>query len=193
MGHLSGDPKRVVAGLGLGAFGAFGPCWAGDAVGLSIKRFNSREESNKVVILLTDGQNTAGNITPAQANELAINEQVTVYTIGVGSDSMLTSSFFGTRRINPSRELDEGMLSELAESTGGRYFRAKDTAALQQIYAQLDKLEPIARESRQMRPLRALFYYPLGLSLFLTTLLACGPVFGWLKRMLITRLSRSMR
>jgi len=164
----------------------------GDAVGLAIKRFNTKEESNKVIILLTDGQNTAGNITPAQANELAINEDVTVYTIGVGSDNMLTSSFFGTRRINPSRELDEGMLSELAESTGGRYFRAKDTAGLQQIYSQLDELEPIARESRQMRPLRALFYYPLGLSLLLTVLLACGPVLGWLKRKLVTGLSRNM-
>lgn len=163
----------------------------GDAIGLAIKRFNAKEESNKVVILLTDGQNTAGNITPAQANELAINEGVTVYTIGVGSDSMLTSSFFGTRRINPSRDLDEGMLSELAESTGGRYFRAKDTEGLQQIYAQLDELEPIARESRQMRPLNALFFYPLGMSLLLTVLLAASPIFGWIRRKLTVNWSRS--
>lgn len=144
----------------------------GDAIGLAIKRFNAREESNKVLILLTDGQNTAGNITPEQANELAINNEVTVYTIGVGADKMMMQSFFGSRQINPSQELDEDMLTQIATSTGGQYFRARDVASLQNIYAKLDELEPIARESRQMRPLQALFYYPLALSLLLTVLLS---------------------
>lgn len=144
----------------------------GDAIGLAIKRFNAKEESNKVLILLTDGQNTAGNITPEQANELAISNKVTVYTIGVGADKMLVQSFFGSRQINPSQELDEDMLTKLATSTGGQYFRARDVESLQKIYATLDKLEPIARESRQMRPLQALYYYPLSLSLALTLLLA---------------------
>ena len=143
----------------------------GDAIGLAIKRFNAREESNKVLVLLTDGQNTAGNITPEQANELAINNGVTIYTIGVGADKMLVQSFFGSRQINPSQELDEDMLSKIASSTGGQYFRARDVESLQQIYATLDELEPIARESRQMRPLQALYYYPLGLALALSVLL----------------------
>jgi Ca-activated chloride channel family protein len=144
----------------------------GDAIGLAIKRFNAREESNKVLVLLTDGQNTAGNITPEQANELAINNGVTIYTIGVGADKMLVQSFFGSRQINPSQELDEDMLSKIATSTGGQYFRARDVESLQKIYATLDELEPIARESRQMRPLQALYYYPLGLALALSVLLA---------------------
>lgn len=143
----------------------------GDAIGLAIKRFNAREESNKVLVLLTDGQNTAGNITPEQANELAINNGVTIYTIGVGADKMLVQSFFGSRQINPSQELDEDMLSKIATSTGGQYFRARDVESLQKIYATLDELEPIARESRQMRPLQALYYYPLGLALALSVLL----------------------
>lgn len=143
----------------------------GDAIGLAIKRFNAREESNKVLVLLTDGQNTAGNITPEQANELAINNGVTIYTIGVGADKMLVQSFFGSRQINPSQELDEDMLSKIASSTGGQYFRARDVESLQKIYATLDELEPIARESRQMRPLQALYYYPLGLALALSVLL----------------------
>lgn len=144
----------------------------GDAIGLAIKRFNAKEESNKVLILLTDGQNTAGNITPDQANELAINNGVTVYTIGVGADKMMMQSFFGSRQINPSQELDEDMLTKLATSTGGQYFRARDVASLQNIYAKLDELEPIARESLQMRPLQALYYYPLALALVLTVLMA---------------------
>jgi Ca-activated chloride channel homolog len=144
----------------------------GDAIGLAIKRFKSREESNRVLILLTDGQNTAGNITPQQANELAISNGVTIYTIGVGADKMLVQSFFGSRQINPSQELDEDMLSKIAESTGGQYFRARDVESLQKIYAKLDELEPIARESRQMRPLQALYYYPLSLALALSVLLA---------------------
>ena len=155
----------------------------GDAIGLAIKRFNAREKSNKVLILLTDGQNTAGNITPQQANELAINNDVTIYTIGVGADKMLVQSFFGSRQINPSQELDEGMLTDIATSTGGQYFRARDVESLQKIYATLDELEPIARESRQMRPLQALYYYPLAVALILSALLALHHLLatvGWL-------------
>lgn len=148
----------------------------GDAIGLAIKRFKSKEESNKVLILLTDGQNTAGNITPEQANELAINNGVTLYTIGVGADQMLVQSIFGSRQVNPSQELDEGMLTTLAESTGGRYFRARDAQSLTEIYSKLDELEPIARESRQMRPLQALYFYPLGLALLISLLLALKPL-----------------
>lgn len=152
----------------------------GDAVGLAVKRFEARKESNRVLILLTDGQNTAGNITPKQANDLAIQHDVTVYTIGVGADSMLVQSFFGTRQVNPSQELDEKMLTQLAQSTGGQYFRARDTQGLEAIYSKLDELEPIARESRQMRPQTALYFYPLSVALLLSVLLCLIPVTRWL-------------
>lgn len=152
----------------------------GDAIGLTIKRFEAKKDSNKVLILLTDGQNTAGNISPTQANELAINNGVTVYTIGVGADRMLVQSFFGSRQVNPSAELDEEMLSKIAESTGGQYFRARDAASLEKIYATLDELEPIARESRQMRPQQALFFYPLLLALIISVMVAFKPVARWL-------------
>lgn len=161
----------------------------GDAIGLAIKRFQSKKESNKVLVLLTDGQNTAGNITPEQANELAIANGVTLYTIGVGADQMVVQSIFGRRQVNPSQELDEGMLTKLAETTGGRYFRARDAQSLQEIYSKLDELEPIARESRQMRPLQALYFYPLALALFITLLLALNPLMSGLinKRRNITQ------
>ncbi|MGK0502213.1 IMP dehydrogenase [Alteromonas sp. KS69] len=144
----------------------------GDAIGLAVKRFDEKEESNNVLILLTDGQNTAGFITPEQAKELAVNKKVKVYTIGVGADKMLIQSFFGSRQVNPSQELDEDMLSDLATSTGGQYFRARDVNELEAIYAKLDALEPIQGEARKMRPLTALFYFPLAVALALSTLWA---------------------
>ncbi|BFT30929.1 VWA domain-containing protein [Alteromonas sp. D210916BOD_24] len=144
----------------------------GDAIGLAVKRFDQRDESNNVLILLTDGQNTAGNITPEQAKELAISKGVKVYTIGVGADKMLIQSFFGSRQINPSQELDEDMLTDIATSTGGQYFRARNAQELQAIYQQLDALEPIEGETRKMRPLTALFHLPLSLALALSTLWA---------------------
>ncbi|MDN4503720.1 VWA domain-containing protein [Alteromonadaceae bacterium BrNp21-10] len=150
----------------------------GDAIGLAVKRFGEKKESNKVLVLLTDGQNTAGNITPAQATELAKSEGVTVYTIGVGADQMQVQSFFGTRTVNPSQELDENMLTDIAKQTGGQYFRARDAQSLASIYATLDELEPIARETRQMRPLQALYFYPLSLALLLSVLMAIPAIFS---------------
>ncbi|GAC08068.1 vWA domain-containing protein [Paraglaciecola chathamensis] len=178
---LTYDRETVSQLLGESLIGLVGEQTAiGDAIGLAIKRFQSKKESNKVLILLTDGQNTAGNISPQQANELAINNGVTLYTIGVGADQMMVQSIFGSRQVNPSQELDESMLTQLAESTGGRYFRARDAESLKAIYDKLDELEPIARESRQMRPLQALYYYPLAFALFITFLLALKPlVFSW--------------
>ncbi|XOV78356.1 MAG: VWA domain-containing protein [Aestuariibacter sp.] len=148
----------------------------GDAVGLAIKRFQQKDESNRVLVLLTDGQNTAGNIAPSEAKELAVSEGIKVYTIGVGADQMLVRGIFGNRRVNPSQDLDENMLTDLAESTGGQYFRARDTESLAQIYALLDELEPIARESKEMRPLQALFYYPLAVAMLLAMLWMLQPL-----------------
>jgi len=154
----------------------------GDAIGLAVKRFDAKDDSNNVLILLTDGQNTAGFITPQQAKELAIDKKVKVYTIGVGADKMLVQSFFGSRQVNPSQELDEAMLSDLAKSTGGQYFRARDAAELEAIYATLDALEPIEGETRKMRPLTALFYFPLVIALALSAIWASIPLIRWFIR-----------
>lgn len=136
----------------------------GDAIALAVKRFDEKKDSNRVLVLLTDGQNTAGKITPDQALELAVDKNVTIYSIGIGADVMLQRSLFGTRKVNPSSELDEGTLSKMAEQTGGRYFRARDSQSMSQIYQLLDNLEPVEQEQQQMRPLTALFYWPLGIA-----------------------------
>lgn len=139
----------------------------GDAIALAVKRFDEKQKSNKVLLLLTDGQNTAGKITPEQALELAIAKDITIYTIGIGADVMLQQSLFGTRRVNPSSELDEQSLANIAEQTNGQYFRAKDSQGMEEIYALLDTLEPVEQAQQQMRPLTALFYWPLALAALL--------------------------
>ncbi|KGJ87411.1 vWA domain-containing protein [Colwellia psychrerythraea] len=139
----------------------------GDAIALAVKRFDAKKESNKVLLLLTDGQNTAGKIAPEQALELAIAKDITIYTVGIGADVMLQQSLWGTQRINPSSDLDEKSLANIAEKTGGQYFRARDSKSMNEIYSLLDKLEPIEQEQQQMRPLSALYYWPLAFSALL--------------------------
>jgi Ca-activated chloride channel family protein len=152
----------------------------GDAIGLAVKRFDDREDSNRVLVLMTDGQNTAGRISPEEANELAKNFNVKIYTIGLGADEKVINSFFGQRRVNPSADLDEALLTRIAESTGGEYFRARDPQSLENIYKILDQLEPVAGEGQKLRPLTALFYVPLIIALGLSALYALITLLGHL-------------
>ncbi len=143
----------------------------GDGIGLAVKRLRERNAQNRVLILLTDGQNNAGALDPVQAAELAAHAGVTVYTIGVGADAMVVNdTFFGRRVINPSKELDEETLKNVAGLTGGRYFRARNTAELEQIYQILDRLEPVPDTPETFRPVKALFFMPLGLALLISAL-----------------------
>ncbi len=163
------DRKTVKQMLDESVLGLVGRKTAiGDAIALAVKRFDAKQNSNKVLLLLTDGQNTAGKITPEQALELAIAKDITIYSIGIGADVMLQQSLFGTRRVNPSSELDEQTLTKLAQQTGGKYFRAKDSQGMELIYSALDQLEPVEQDQQQMRPLTALFYWPLSLAFILS-------------------------
>lgn len=146
----------------------------GDAIGLAAKRFDEHENSNRVLILLSDGQQTSGNLEPAEAMQLAKEKNVVVYTIGVASDKIISRGLFGRQRA--SDDLDENLLTQIAEQTGGRYFRARDTSDLMQIYKILDELEPIEKGGQQMRPLTALYYWPLLVALLLSLLPALKAV-----------------
>ena len=167
----------------------------GDAIGLSVKRFDRRDKnasstnnkddntntnnsststsstsstnkkngnSNRVLVLLTDGENTAGNLSLEQALELAIAKQVTIYTIGVGSNRS-RGGFF-----NQGSGIDERALTAIAQATQGQYFRATDSRELQRIYQHLDQLEKIEVSQQILRQRRALFYWPLALALLLS-------------------------
>ncbi len=134
----------------------------GDGIGLAVKRLKERPAENRVLILLTDGQNNAGALDPIEAAKLAKHAGVRVYTIGVGADEMVINDLlFGPRKVNPSEELDEETLTAIADMTGGRYFRARDEQELKEIYRLLDELEPVEDEGEIYRPVKELYYWPL--------------------------------
>jgi Ca-activated chloride channel family protein len=147
----------------------------GDAITLAVKRIYEQggEGGEQVLILLTDGANTAGEIDPIKAAELAQQIGLRIYTIGIGAEQMVVSSITGgMRRVNPSADLDEATLTKIADLTGGRYFRAKDTAGLQDIYRLLDEFEPVAEPEAGFRPITSLYYWPLAGAFMLTSFLA---------------------
>jgi len=148
----------------------------GDAIGLAVKRLKERPADSRVLVLLTDGADTASTVTPLDAARLAQNLGIKIYTIGIGADELtlpgLFGSSFGSRQVNPSADLDEQGLEEIARLTGGRYFRARDPQELANIYTLLDQLEPVEQSSATYRPRQALGYLPLTLALLLSFLIA---------------------
>jgi Ca-activated chloride channel homolog len=136
----------------------------GDSIGLAIRTLDDAgvKEGRRVLVLLTDGANTAGAVEPRKAAQLAAQRKVVIYTIGIGADALTVRSLFGLRQINPSADLDEETLTAIAEMTGGRYFRARDTEEFAQIYTILDQLEPAESDERGFRPVTELFFWPLG-------------------------------
>ncbi len=160
---LTFDRKTVATLLNESAIGLAGESTAiGDAIGLAIKRLQAQQDKSKVLILLTDGANTAGEVAPLKAAELAATQHLKIYTIGVGADELEVASFFGTRKVNPSADLDEKTLTEIAQKTAGRYFRARDTEELSKIYQLLDELEPVEKDKHYFRPYQELFFWPLA-------------------------------
>ena len=147
----------------------------GDAIILALKRVLQYEQSNRVLILLTDGANNAGETSPERAAELAAQENMKIYTIGIGGAPR--RGFFGRR----GSELDEKTLKMIAKKTNGRYFRAKNTQELVKIYQLLDKLEPVQRDTELFKTRHALYPYPLAGSLLLALLVVLALWRGGLK------------
>ncbi|QEY13433.1 VWA domain-containing protein [Cellvibrio sp. KY-YJ-3] len=145
----------------------------GDAIGLAVKRLRDRPDASRVLVLLTDGANTAGQLSPDKATELAQQAKIKIYTIAFGAESMEVPGIFGSRTVNPSRDLDEPTMVNIAEKTGGKYFRARNLEELDNIHRELDRLEPIEMETETFRPVQTLFYWPLAIAFLLSLLLAC--------------------
>ena len=145
----------------------------GDAIGLGVKRLREHAAARQsaVMILLTDGNNNSGALDVEQAAELAAAEHIRIHTIGIGAESMEVGGFILARTINPSADLDEQALRTIAATTGGTYFRARDTAELDDIYTQIDALEPVDSDVRYYRPFAELYVWPLGAALALLSLL----------------------
>jgi Ca-activated chloride channel family protein len=126
----------------------FGMIEDGTAIGMglatSVNRLKDSQARSKVVILLTDGVNNAGMISPLTAADIAKQYNIRVYTIGVGTMGlapMPVNTVFGTQTQDVQVEIDEDVLQKIADKTGGKYFRATDNAKLVEIYGEIDKLE----------------------------------------------------
>ena len=167
--------------------GVAGPQTAiGDAIGMAIKRLRAEKREsdasaaaaaapgNTVLILLTDGQSNAGVVQPLQAAKFAADAGLRIYTIGVGAAA--GAGFFGPPGNN---DLDEKTLKQIAETTGGQYFRATDASALQSVYRQIETLEPVAARAQWLRPVDEWFWVPLAAALFLSVPAAWFGMRAW--------------
>jgi len=156
-----------------------GPATAmGDAMGLGVKKLRERPEGSRVMILVTDGKNEGGIIPPLKAAELAKQEGIRIYTIGVGSDKKRVRILDPAMRNYVWAEglgFDEETLREIAKITGGAYFRATDTEALEKIYQRIDELEKTEAEARTLFIPRPLYPWPLTLALLCLLLLGLYP------------------
>lgn len=172
---LTYDLSAVRAQLQGAAVGLAGTETAiGDAIAVAVKRLAPLPEQARVVVLLTDGVNNAGSIAPLDAAHAAKAAGVRIYTIGIGATEMRIPDLFGTRIINPSADLDEGMLRTMAAQTGGRYFRATDSSQLADAYRAIDALEPMPQQGPSLRPRHELFRWPLAVGA-LAWLIALAP------------------
>ncbi|MDA7949283.1 MAG: VWA domain-containing protein [Hyphomicrobiaceae bacterium] len=133
----------------------------GDAIGLAIRLFDASSTQNKVVILLTDGNDTGSQMPVARAASIAAEEGITIHTIAMGDPTTVGE-----------QELDLETLQTISKTTGGGFFLALDRGELEKIYAELDKLEPVKLDTLSYRPKRPLFHYPLAALVVCNMLLA---------------------
>ncbi len=169
---LTHDRQTVEQLLGEAVIGLAGRETAiGDAIGLAVKRLRDREDDNRVLILLTDGSQTAGALGALEAARIAAEAGVRIYTIGIGGGTLGVQTPFGMLRRQAS-DLDPATLEAIAQVSGGRFFQATDTAQLEAIYEELDRLEPSERDQRTYRPLQSLYYWPAGAALGLVLIIA---------------------
>lgn len=143
----------------------------GDAIGLAVKKLRERPAGSRVLILLTDGENTSGTLSPVDAAKLAALYGVRIYTVGVGSSGQVPFPEDG-RIVMTDMQIDEDLLREIAGRTGGDYFLATNTQALEAIYGQIDALEKTEAETRSTWLPQPLYRWPLGFAL--VALLALG-------------------
>ena len=142
----------------------------GESIAMAIKRFVENKNEQRVLILLTDGANTAGKIKPIVAAQQAAKNNIKIYTIGIGADEMIKRGFFGNQRVNPSADLDEKTLTEIATLTNGQYFRARNQEDLQKIYDTINQLQPVDSEFLEFRPEKNLFFWPLSLAILILSM-----------------------
>lgn len=154
------DHQTVQAMIDGALPGMAGPRTAlGDSIGLAIKMFADSKAPEKVLVVLTDGNDTASRMPPDRAADIAKQNHIVVHTVGIGDPGA-----------SGEDKLDTAILQKIANATGGRYFFGQDQAQLSQIYATLDEITPANQETLSWRPVIELFHYPLGAALILVLL-----------------------
>lgn len=151
----------------------------GSGIATSLARLKDTKAKSKIIILLTDGRNNTGKISPQTAKEMAKALKIKVYTIGAGSRGMVpypVKDFFGNTVYQPVQiDIDEDLLMKIAQDTGAKYFRAQDTESLREIYKEIDRMEKFEIEDKGYLEYNELFLYfliPGLVVLFLEIILA---------------------
>jgi len=133
----------------------------GDAIGLGVRLFEGGDRESRVMVLLTDGNDTGSQLPVKRAAKIAAEHGITIHTVAMGDPTTVGEE-----------ALDEATLREIAKATGGRSFLALDHSELDAIYAEIDRIEPELRESLAYHPRRSLFQWPVGAAVLLVTLLS---------------------
>ncbi|MCK5072263.1 MAG: VWA domain-containing protein [Bacteriovoracaceae bacterium] len=143
----------------------------GSAIGVGVNRMKDIKAKSKIMILLTDGKNTAGRISPIKASEISESFNIKIYTIGVGTKGkapfLVNHPFFGKKFMFQNIEFDEQTLMEIAKNTKARYFAANKTSELEKIYDDIDKLETTKIEAKEYTEYNEIFHYFLLIGVFL--------------------------
>lgn len=146
----------------------------GNALAVSVSRLKDSEAKSKVIILLTDGMNNRGEIAPLDAAKLAADNKIKVYTIGAGrmgtAQMPVDDPVYGKRLVEVEVKIDEETLKNIASITGGEYFRAKNTEALEKIYSKINMLEKTVMKPRVYVDYEPEYRFPMMIGLFLIAL-----------------------
>ena len=162
---LTFDIKTVENMIKDSSIGLAGPNTAiGDSIGLAVKQLMKSKAKSRAIILLTDGENTSGSLNPIEISKIAKQQNIKIYTIGLGS----SSPFVGRLNTKP--------LQEIAKITDGKFFRAYNSSDLKKVYDDINKLEKAKSDKKIVRPTTVTYLYTLGLALILSFLYA----FIWL-------------
>lgn len=161
---LTSDYNTIASILDKLQIGAAGDNTAiGDAIGISLKRLEDLKSKSNIIILLTDGESNAGEISPEAAAEIAVQRKVKIYTIGVGTQGeapfLVRHPILGDRYIYRKVNMDEKVLTDIAKKTGGLYFRAEDTEGLKKIYDTIDKLEKTEIKMKSFAEYKEFYQY----------------------------------
>ena len=138
----------------------------GMGLGVALNRLKDSNSKSKIIILMTDGENNSGEMSPIGAAEVAKELGIKVYTIGIGAKEIAVPGFFGTSYIE-NKELDENLLNLIAEKTNGKYFRASDSKEFQNIFNEINNLEKSKIDSRSIYNITEYFEELLKVALVL--------------------------